>query len=138
MQNELKKAADLLSGNSYTCVLCRGNSVFTDTRRGVRPLLELLQSGQDLRGFFAADKVVGKGAAFFYVLLGVQAVYAQVISAPAIDLLSRYGIELTYDTQVPAIENRNRTGLCPIETAVWDVDDPATALEVIQHTLENL
>lgn len=138
MVNELKRASALLSAGNYTCVLCRGDSIFTDSRRGVRPLLELLESGADLRGFAAADKVVGKGAAYLYVLMGVGSVYAQVISAPAIEILSRYGIEFSYETQVPAIENREKTGLCPIESAVWDVDDPATALAVIRRTLSNL
>jgi len=138
MTDELKKAADLLRAGNYTCVLCRGDSILTDKRRGVRPLLELLESGNDLRGFFAADKVVGKAAAFLYVLLGVQAVYARVISTPAKSVLFRHGISLTFDTEVPAIENRTKTGLCPIESSVWNTDDPVAALEIMKRTLENL
>ena len=138
MVNELKKAAALLSDSDYTCVLCRGETIFTDRRRGVRPLLDLLECGVDLNGFFAADKVVGKGAAYLYVLMHIQALHAQVISTPAKDVLSRYGIATTFNTEVPAIENRTRTGLCPIESSVWDIHDPDTALEVIKCTLANL
>lgn len=138
MDCELKRAAALLSEGEYTCVLCRGERTYTDNRRGVRPLLELLEDGNDLRGFFAADKVVGKAAAFLYVLLGVQAVYARVISSPAKAVLSRYGISLTFEAEVPAIENRTKTGLCPIESSVWNTDDPAEALAIMKHTLENL
>ena len=138
MVNELKRASALLSAGNYTCVLCRGDSIFTDSRRGVRPLLELLESGADLRGFAAADKVVGKGAAYLYVLMGVGSVYAQVISSPATEVFIRYGIAFSCGTQVPAIENRTKTGLCPIESALLDVDDPAVALVVIRHTLANL
>ena len=138
MVNELKKAADLLSAGNYTCVLCRGDSVFTDTRRGVRPLLELLESGQELQGYFAADKVVGKGAAFLYALMGVRAVYAKVVSSPAKEVLTRHRIDLTFETEVPAIENRTKTGLCPIESSVWNLDDPQAALTTIRRTLENL
>lgn len=138
MCDELQKAARLLMDGDYTCVLCSGSTTFTDKRRGVRPLLELLKSNKDLRGFCAADKVVGKAAAFLYVLLGVRSVYARVISTPAIDVLTRYRISITYDTQVPAIENRTKTGLCPIESSVWNTDDPTAALEIMQRTLENL
>ncbi len=138
MVNELKKVAALLSAGDYTCVLCRGDTIFTDKRRGVRPLLELLERGVDLKDFFAADKVVGKGAAYLYVLMRVQALHARVISTPAKDVLSRYGIATTFDREVPAIENRTRTGLCPIESSVWDIHDPDTALEVIKRTLVNL
>ena len=71
---DLEKARELLHTGEYTCALCRGNEHYTSTLRGVRPLFEWLESGNDLRGFSAADKVVGKGAAFLYVLLGVQSV----------------------------------------------------------------
>ena len=138
MHDNLKQAADLLLSGNYTCVLCGRDCSYTDMRRGVRPLLELLDRGKNLCGFVAADKVVGKAAAFLYVLMGVSAVYAQVVSAPAKEVLSRYGIELVYAHQVPAIENRTKTGLCPIESSVWDIDDPQIALVAIRHTLETL
>ena len=138
MQENLTKAAALLDSGDYTCVLCCGESICTDRRRGVRPLLELLESGHNFHGYCAADKVVGKAAAFLYVLLGVRAVYARVISAPAISVLSRHGIDLTFDVQVPAIENRTKTGICPIESSVWNTDDPATALEIMKQTLTSL
>lgn len=138
MREDLKQAVELLSAGNHTCVLCCDDSIFTDDRRGVRPLLEFLESGNNFHGYCAADKVVGKAAAFLYVLLGVRAIYARVISAPAISVLSRHGIELHFDTQVPAIENRTKTGLCPIESSVWNTDDPATALEIMKQTLNNL
>jgi len=138
MREDLQRAAELLSAGDYTCVLCRSDSIFTDNRRGVRPLLEFLESGHNFHGYCAADKVIGKAAAFLYVLLGVQAVYARVISSPAISVLSHHGIDLTFDVQVPAIENRTKTGLCPIESSVWNIDNPAIALEIMKQTLKNL
>lgn len=138
MTDELKHAAQLLVQENYTCVLYGHGTALTDTRRGIRPLMELLESGKDLQDYCAADRVVGKGAAFLYILLQIRAVYARVISTPAKQVLSGCGIVLCYDTEVPAIENRSRTGLCPIETAVWNLDDPEEALSVIRKTLEKL
>ena len=138
MTDELKHAAQLLVQGNYTCVLYAQGTALTDTRRGIRPLMELLESGKDLQDYCAADRVVGKGAAFLYILLQIRAVYARVISTPAKQVLSGSGIVLCYDTEVPAIENRSRTGLCPIETAVWNLDDPKEALSVIRTTLEKL
>ena len=71
MKNDLKKAIDILNSGQYTCVLCKDNEIHISTERGVKPLLEWLESGIALKGFSAADKVVGKAAAFLYVLLGV-------------------------------------------------------------------
>ena len=74
---DLNRARALLTEGGYTCVLCRGEVFHTATHRGVKPLVDWLDSGLDLRGFSAADKVVGRATAFLYVLLGVRAVHAQ-------------------------------------------------------------
>ena len=138
MQTDLNRARELLSLGSYTCVLCRDGLVYTDTRRGIRPLLELLARGTDLHGFAVADKVVGKAAALLYCLMGVRQVYAPVISSPAVSVLQAHGILLQYDTVVPAIRNRTQTGLCPMETAVWDLTDPKEALPAVREALAAL
>lgn len=138
MNENATQARRLLETGSYTCVLCRGDLVLTDTRRGIRPLLDLLEMTDSWNGYSAADKVVGKAAAYLYHLLGVDAVYAQVISQPAADVLQRYGIPLEYSSLVDAIRNRDGTGFCPMETAVWDIDDPTQALAAIKQVLSDL
>ena len=138
MLSDSVHARDLLSSGSYTCVLCKDGQCLTDTRRGIRPLLELWDSGADLSGFSAADKVVGKAAAFLYCLMGVGQVYAPVISQPAAEVLQSFGIPVEYDLLVPAIFNRDRTGLCPMESAVRDLIDPQEALAAIRATLARL
>ena len=119
-----ERAKTRLTEGDYTVVLCRGDVTHTDTRRGVAPLLALLDAGTDVTGFAAADKVVGKAAAFLYLRLGVAAVHAGVISTPAYDLLTAHGVETTYDTLVPAIRNRAGDGYCPIETVTLPLTDP--------------
>lgn len=138
MKADLKKAKDLLSDSEYTCVLCKGDTVLTSTERGVKPLVDLLNEKTDLKGFCAADKVVGKAAAFLYVLLGVDAVYSPVMSKGAINTLSEHNIEPLYDVSAETIINRERTDLCPMEKAVLDIDDPKTALNEIRKKLKSL
>lgn len=137
MNNDLHQARAILRQGAVTCVLCRGNTIRTGTSRGVAPLLDFLNEGS-WSGFSAADKVVGKATAFLYVLLGVRGVYAPVMSAAAIRILDAYGIECMYDTRAEAIFNRNRTGLCPMETAVREIEDPHQALSAIRATLAEL
>ena len=134
MNNDLIRARNTLVHSNFTCVLCRGDTVRTCTARGVRPLLELLEEGS-WQGFSAADKVVGKATAFLYVLLGVKAVWAPVISESALEVLTSHGIEAFWDATVPSIFNRDRTGFCPMETATRDIEDPAEALAAIRKTL---
>ena len=60
-------AAELLKVEGYTCVFVRGKEVITSHKRGVKPLLELLDEGVSLEDFFGADKVIGKAAALLYI-----------------------------------------------------------------------
>ena len=135
---DLEKARFLLEKENCTCVICRGEDVILDHRRGIRPLMELLESGKDLHGYSAADKVVGKAAAFLYCLLGVKALHAGILSEPARDVLASAGITVVYDTLVPAIRNRAGDGFCPMETAVWDLTDPTLAPDAIRIALQKL
>ena len=131
-------ARELLAQGGYTVVLCRDDVTYTDTRRGVVPLLALLDSATDVVGFAAADKVVGKAAAFLYLRLGVASVHATVISAPAYDLLTAHGVPVTYDTLVPAIRNRAGDGYCPMETVTLPLTDAAQAERAIRRKLAEL
>lgn len=129
---DLEKAVRLLENGSYTCVLCGGDAVYSSELHGVKPLLDWNESGTNLKGFSAADKVVGKAAAYLYVLLGIKAVYAQIISEDAVAAFEQYGVEVSWKEKVKAIRNRMNTGLCPMEQAVKDITVPEEALKAIQ------
>lgn len=135
---DLLTAKQHLGDGAYTCVLCCGEKTYHSELRGVRPLVEWLENGTDLKGFSAADKVVGKATAFLYILLGVTAVYARVISRSALQLLQQHGISAEYDTLAENIINRKGDGICPFEMAVLEVDDPYEAFRVICHKRQEL
>ena len=139
MMTDLENAKQILSSGGYTCVLCNGEKTFTSNERGVKPLVTWHESGDFFGGFSAADKVVGKGAAFIYVLLGVSAVYAGIISHPALELLQKSGIHVEYGEAVPHIINRRGDGFCPIETAVWDVpfENIEDAYQIIKNVIRS-
>lgn len=138
MEKLTQKAKEILENNCRTCVVCLENETYESSERGVKPLLNLLDSKIDLKGACAADKVVGAGAAFLYLLLGVREVYASVISEKAKSVLEQNGVSAVFDTLVPKIQNRAKNGFCPIETAVLNETDPAAALIKIRETLRKL
>lgn len=138
MINDMKTAQTLLLDGSYTCVVCRDDTVYTATERGVKPLLNWLDTGLDLCGFSAADRVVGRGAAFLYCLLGVREVYAHIMSAPAAQVLEAHGITASAGTLVEGIINRKGTGPCPFEAAVMDITDAAEALSAIRTKMKQM
>lgn len=130
--NDLQRAIQVLSTENFTCAVCRGNEIHTATARGVRPLLDWLDSGEDLRRASAADKVVGRATAFLYVLLGVSRVHARVMSTPAKEALTANGIDASCDLEVQGIINRRGDGPCPFEEAVLGITDPEDALAAIR------
>jgi hypothetical protein len=130
--NHLITAWNLLESGNYTCVVCKEDTIYTTTHRGVAPLLNWLDEGTDLTGFSAADRVVGRGAAFLYCLLGVKEVRARVMSHPAAEVLRAYGIYADADTFVDGIINRAGTGPCPFEAAVMEIQDAEQALIAIR------
>ena len=138
MEQNLTKALDLLNSGNYTCVACKEEVVYTTTQRGVAPLLNWLDSKTDLKDFSAADRVVGRGAAFLYCLLGVKEVYALVMSRPAAEVLQSHGILADAGTFVEGIINRTGTGPCPFEAAVMDIQDTQEALNAIRMTRRKL
>jgi len=135
---DLLKAKDLLSGGQYTCVLCKGDTVRTATERGVKPLVRWLTEGADLWGFSAADRVVGKATAYLYCLLGVKAVHSLVMSGAAARVLEENGIAATQDKLVENIINRQGTGICPFEEAVWEITDSREALDAILEKMAQM
>ena len=138
MEQNLKNALELLNSGDYTCVVCRDDIVYTTNQRGVAPLLTWLDNGTNLEGFSAADRVVGRGAAFLYCLLKVRAVYARVMSHPAAQVLQNHGILAEAENYVEGIINRSGTGPCPFEAAVLEIRDPQEALTAIRDTRKNL
>lgn len=134
----LTVAKNMLEEGGYTCVLTDGNRFFTSTQRGVKPLVQFLESKQIPAGLYAADKVVGRATAHLYGLLSIQALYAKVISEPALTLLKSRGIFVSYDLLVPNIINRAGDGICPFEEAVMGIEDPRAAYTAILDKMAQL
>jgi hypothetical protein len=138
MSNHLETARNLFHSGQYTCVLCREDVTYTSKEAGIKPLLGWIDSENDLKGFAAADKIVGRAASFLYILLGVTEIYATVISEGAVSLLSDYGILVTYEKCVERIANRAGTGICPMEEAVQEICEPEEALQALRKKIQEM
>lgn len=138
MNTNLEKAKEMLILGDYTCVLFNGVQNHCSNQKGVRPLIEFLESNINFSGYCAADKVVGAGAAHLYVLLKVKSVWTNVISAPAKEIFKSNNISIFFETEVPHIINRAGDGMCPIEECVNGITDSNAALEAIEKRLKEL
>ncbi len=137
MNRDLENCKSVLHAEGCTCVARQDGQLYTATERGIRPLMQWLESGI-LHGAVLADKVIGKAAAFLLEKGGVTAIYADVISVPAAEVLERADIPYSFRTKVPYIQNRTGNGRCPMESAVLSVKDADEAYLKLQETLRNL
>ena len=133
-----KELALSLLQEGNTCALVGEGKTLCSTKRGVAPLLAWLEESQNCQGMLAADKVVGRAAAFLYVLLGVKEVHALVISESAEEVFLRFGVPYSFKQKVPAIRNRAGDGFCPMEQAVLGIEEPTEALLAIKKRLSEL
>ncbi len=138
MTDNLKKAKETLLLCDFTCVLFDGKSIYSSKKRGVKPLIELLESKICFDEYSAADKVIGAGAAHLYALLKVKSVWAKVISDHAKQIIMQNKIEVFCETQVHYIINRTGDGVCPIESCVKDIKSSNLALDMIKAKLKEL
>ncbi len=134
----LEKAKALLTESELTCAICGDGRLFTSRDRGIKPLVALYAASAHTADCSAADKVVGRGAAFMYILMGINEIYAALISDAALSLLCDYGLRVEYGKRVPNIINRSGDGICPFEAAVLDITEPTDAYSAICRKLREL
>ncbi len=136
--NAVESAKNLISAQKATCVVIKGQRILNiEYGRGIKPILSMYESGI-LDGADVTDKVVGRAAAYIMVLGGVKMCYALTVSRGALDVFERYGVKAEYESCVDCIINRAGTGLCPMEAATKDIDNPQDALIAVRRTLEAL
>lgn len=132
------QAKNHIENNSCTLVYCNETRQEQSFERGVLPLVEMVRSEKSMKGFYCADKVVGKAAAFMYVLLKPEELYAFVISEKAEAVLKKYGIRYFSGEIVPAVRNRKGDGFCPMETATEKAETPEEALGILEEKLKSV
>ncbi len=129
---------DILHREKCSCVIYNHGKVALYHQRGIRDLFGILKENPDLlKGAFIADKVVGKGAAAVMSVGGVRALYADVISEPALELLYSAGVEVSYTHLVSNIINRMGTGICPVETLCADCTTAGECIPLIEKFISS-
>lgn len=136
--SDLQRAKELLEKGGYNCVILHESTAYYGVKRGIAPLLEFVESGTDFTGFSAADKIVGKAAALLYIKMKLTAVYAEVLSVSAAEILKKHGVLYGYGALAENIINRKGDGICPMEQAVLNVDEPDKAVTILKQTLKSL
>lgn len=125
--HKTQELIDCFQENKYTCLIANnGEIIYTSFDKGVKPLFDFYKSqkGFELNDLQLIDKVIGKGAAFLCILIGIKKIHTDVISKPALDVLNQYKIQTTYVTITEHITNADKTGHCPVETLSEEFNTP--------------
>lgn len=140
MKNRLEQAIEILTEKEASCIIYRTqDDIRTSEAIGIKPLMvELRKNKSAFEGCVIADKVIGKAAALMMILGKAEAVYGRIMSESAKQVLEAHGIEYQYETMVPYIENRTKTGLCPMEETVVAIEEPEIAFEALEKTIAKL
>lgn len=133
---DLQIAKNNLSG--HTICLCRGGECLYSESRGIAPMMNFIANGVDLSGYSVADVVVGKAAALLFVKCGIKNVFAKTLSQSAKSVLELYDIPYEYETLTERIINRASTDTCPMEKAVWEIDNPEQAYLILKDKLKTM
>lgn len=123
----------------FSCVIEKdGKVIFSSTDAGIRPVIEVIDKKLNVKESYVSDKIVGKAAALLYSYLEVKSVYAAVMSKKGREVLQKHGIEAKFDVQTEEIRNRAGNGICPMEAAVADIEEPSEAVAAIKNKITAL
>lgn len=136
----LQKAIHMIKNEKASFVIIKNNViVHTAIGPGIKPLLALYEQQPELlRDACIVDKVIGKAAAMIAVLGGVASVHGLIMSKNAETYLTNQQINVHYDRCVDVISNRTGNGLCPLEKAVLEEEDPQVAYVLLKETIRKL
>lgn len=137
---DIDVAVELLEKEELALVIVKDNKViFTSSGRGIKPLYTAYEEHIiELEGSSVADRVTGRAAAMLCKYAGIKQLKTKLISENAINVLKETNIIYEYDECTPFIKNRDRTGMCPVETLSLKIDNMNGLLEGIKDFLESI
>ena len=135
---EVRAELQKLSARGLSLLVRKGGQeLFTSPKEGLKPLLAAIQAlGEEMRGAWVIDKVVGGAAAKLLVYAGVGGVIAAVASRPAVDTLRAACIPIEALDIVELIRGRSG-GPCPFEVSAGEIEDPAVFFRELSRRLGN-
>lgn len=133
-----EEAIGMITEGKATCVVVKNNIIISaDSPRGISYLLNLCEKNK-LDGVFVADTIIGKAAAMLLTLGKADGCYGEVMSVSGLEWLTAHNIEASYGQLTEVIENRTKTGSCPMELTVKDLTDEKEACAKLRKKVEEL
>ena len=113
--------------------------LFTSRKKGVAPLVDYIkQFLLEPKPVIILDKVIGNAAALLSIKAHAIQIWSPLGSEPAVNTLTRNGIQYHFDKIVPSIQNRDGSAICPMEKLSLTTEDmtPEEFYEALSRRLE--
>ena len=125
----------MLNQQGLSLLVYNHDSLTTHANRGIQDLLDLITDQPErLNGAVAADKIIGKSAAAIMIVGGVKQVHTNLICTPARELFEAKGVKVFAAEEVPMIYNRDRSGMCPMDTQINGIESVEECVEILRGT----
>lgn len=136
----IEEAKQLIKEGTCSFVVIKEEKiVYRDKGNGVKPIIKLLDTNRELlQDAIVVDKLIGKAAALLLRLGQVKMVCAITMSESGKNYFNSVGMPFECDKCIDVINNRRRDGICPLERAVSEIDDPEMAYERLKETISEL
>lgn len=139
MEIEKQLAIDELNNTDYSLVVVKDNKVkYRSKEESVGSIVHLLEDKpQLLKDSVVADKIIGRAVAMVCDFAAVKFCYGQVVSEGAIDIFEKNDVSYQIEKKVKAIENKDKTDLCPIEKLTLEIEDSSKGIQRIKKFLNS-
>ena len=135
----LQNAIQRLKNDQFSCIALKGDFDYESRDKGLKPLLKPLREDPDFfKGAIVIDRIIGKSAAFLLIKGKIKSLHAITISQHALDLLEKHQVPVSYEHLVPYIINADRTGMCPMEATVINIEDVEEAYQALLNKVAEL
>ena len=124
--SNIDTAKEEFSKDDYSFVIAGEGKIITNKEKGLKSVIDLIESGEDFSEYSLCDKITGRAAAFLYVLLGIEAVHAKKMAKLAVQILDRAEIEYSYDEMIE---------IDPVELSVLRSGSAIQAIEDIKKAI---
>ena len=124
---------DMLNEQGLSLLVYNNGELTTHANRGIQDLLQLIsEQPERLDGAVAADKIIGKSAAAIMIVGGVKEVHTNLICTPARELFEKEGVLVFATEEVPMILNRDKSGMCPMDTQIANIESIDECVAVLR------
>ena len=128
----IEKVKGILYEKKASLVVYKNGEIHEYYNHGIKDLREILSKDENaLKGAVVADTTVGKAAGAIMIKAEVKEIFADKISKLVIPLLEKYNVKYEYREIVDYIQNKDKTGMCPMEEKVRNEQNIEKILEFI-------